>query len=78
MSWKVGDYKVGLPDGDPPIRVNLLDERESDTAGETRPLAWTPPPPAASERVSRGWAGPLAWSAVIFLVLAWLLQLRPE
>jgi hypothetical protein len=78
MSWKVGDYKVGLPDGDPPIRVNLLDERESDTAGETRPLAWTPAPPAESERVSRGWAGPLAWSAVIFLVLAWLLQLRPE
>jgi hypothetical protein len=78
LSWWVGSYQVGLPDGNPPLRANLLDERESDTAGETRPLAWAPSPPAANERLSRGWAGPLAWSALIFLVLAWLLQLRPE
>jgi hypothetical protein len=78
LSWWVGDYEVGLPEGNPPLRANLLDERESDTAGETRPLTWTPSATAQDERQPRGWAGPLAWSAVVFLVLAWLLQLRPE
>lgn len=78
IAWTVGDYPLALPEGPARIRVNLLDERESDTAGETRPLAWNPAAPAVNERLHRSWAGSLAWAALGFLVLAWLLQLRPE
>jgi hypothetical protein len=78
IGWTVGDYHLQLSEGERAIRVNLLDERESDTAGETRELTWNPSEPAAKERMHREWAGPLAGAALIFLVLAWLLQLRPE
>ncbi len=78
IAWTVGDYSVALPEGPARVRVNLLDERESDTAGETRPLAWNPAAATQQERMHTGWGGPLAGAALIFLVLAWLLQLRPE
>jgi hypothetical protein len=78
IAWTVGDYSVVLPEGSARVRVNLLDERESDTAGETRAPAWNPSAATLKERMHMGWAGPLAGSAIVFLVLAWLLQLRPE
>ncbi len=60
-----------------PLVVNLLDERESDTAGKSQELAWTPSTSARSP-IRQDWAGRAAGSSLVFLLLAWLLQLRPE
>jgi len=79
VAYSVGAYRV-RPANDEPKRlvVNLLDERESDSAGETRDLSWDPG--STSDRVleRQDLAGGAAWLALAFLVLAWLLQLRPE
>jgi len=79
VAYTVGDYRCrSAADDSKRLVVNLLDERESDTAGETRDLAWDPGVVSSRvlERQDLGtWA---AWSALVFIVLAWLLQLRPE
>ncbi len=76
--FTVGDHRLKMSDGDKTVRVNLLDERESDTAGKSRTLAWDPGAPAGREFLRRDRSPAAAWSALVFLVLAWLLQLRPE
>lgn len=58
-------------------KANLLDERESDTAGKSQELS-LPPATAARNLVRADLSGGAAWSALFFLVLAWLLQLRPD
>jgi hypothetical protein len=65
-----GDYKH--------LVVNLLDERESDTAGKEQPLSWNPSAPPSRTPLRADWSGSAAWCALAFLLLAWLLQLRPE
>ena len=79
VAYSVGAYRYH-PSNDDPKRlvVNLLDERESDTAGETRDLAWDPGSASAQVLQRQDLGGWAAWSALVFLVLAWLLQLRPE
>ncbi len=79
IAYSVGAYRFHpAADDTKHLVINLLDERESDTAGETRDLAWDAGSVSAKvlQRQDLGnWA---AWSALVFLVLAWLLQLRPE
>lgn len=77
-AFTVGDYRLKTPDGDKSVHVNLLDERESDTAGTTRDLAWDPRAMAGRILQRRDLSGLAAGCSLAFLVLAWLLQLRPE
>jgi hypothetical protein len=78
VAYRVGPYRLRQPDGDKQLYVNLLDERESDTAGKTQDLAWDPGAPSAKVLLRQDLSGWAAWSALAFLLLAWLLQLRPE
>lgn len=73
-AWTVGEFRLRAPGGERPIRVNLLDERESDTAGEERPLEGDPADPARRTLQPRRLAGSAAVLALVFLVAAWLLQ----
>ena len=77
-AFTVGEYRLKTPDGVKSLQVNLLDERESDTAGTSRELAWDPGAAAGRVLQRKNWSGAAAWSALAFLLLAWLLQLRPE
>jgi len=78
IAYKVGPVRLHGPDGEKVVYVNLLDERESDTAGETRAPDWNPSAPEGRIRERQSLAGSAAWCALAFLLLAWLLQLRPE
>jgi hypothetical protein len=42
LAYAVGDYGLETPGGPRTLRANLLDERESDTAGQSRGLSWNP------------------------------------
>jgi hypothetical protein len=77
-AFTVGDYRLKTSDGDRTLHINLLDERESDTAGTTRDLAWNPGDLAGRALQRKDLSGLGAGCALVFLVLAWLLQLRPE
>ena len=57
---------------------NLLDERESDTAGIRRDLDWDPGSPAGREPKRHGYGGVAAGAALALILLAWLMQLRSE
>jgi hypothetical protein len=57
---------------------NLLDERESDTAGIRRDLDWDPASPTGREPRRTGYGGMAAGAALGLLLLAWLMQLRGE
>ncbi|MBI3855138.1 MAG: BatA domain-containing protein [Planctomycetes bacterium] len=50
VAHTVGDYVLQTPSGERTLRANLLDERESDSVGEERELAWDPGSPAGRER----------------------------
>jgi hypothetical protein len=78
VAFTVGAYRLRLAGGDKHIYVNLLDERESDTAGQTRDLAWDSAGPATRVFQRQDLTAWAAWSALGLLVLAWLLQVRPE
>jgi hypothetical protein len=78
VAYTVGPYRLQQPDGFKHLYVNLLDERESDTAGKTQDLAWDPGEVSAKVLERQDLTGWAAWSALAFLVLAWLLQLRPD
>src|SRR6185295_8998604 len=77
VAHTVGAYRLGLPDGVVTLRVNLLDERESDTGGQARALDWNPASSEGRERIHRSYGGWAAGAALVFLFLALLLQLRP-
>jgi hypothetical protein len=74
----VGDYGLRTPAGLKTVRANLLDERESGPAGETRALDWDPGSPAGREPTRAGYGGAAAGAALALLLLAWLMQLRGE
>jgi len=78
MPYTVGAYGVRNNGLEGSLYVNLLDERESDTAGRSRDLDWDPGESAGRVFQRQDLGGLAAWSALVFLVLAWLLQLRPE
>jgi hypothetical protein len=74
----VGEYGLETPAGPKSIRANLLDERESDTAGQAKALDGDPWAPTAREARRRGFAGIAAGISLAFLLLAWLMQMRTE
>jgi hypothetical protein len=74
----VGDYGFQTPAGPRKLRANLLDERESDTAGEARALDWDPARPLGRVPVRNGFSGAAAGVALALLALAWIMQLRGE
>jgi hypothetical protein len=78
LAYTRGGYAVRTADGERAVEANLLDARESDTAGVTRPLDWDPAAPGGREFARRGLAGGAAALALIFLVLAWVLQRRSD
>ena len=78
LGYEVGEYVLRFADGERRIRTSLLDERESDTAGEARDLDWNPADPAGREPLRRSLAGLGAAAALGFLALAWLAQARGD
>lgn len=78
VAHTVGDYGLTSPKGSRTIRMNLLDERESDTAGQSRALEWDPGAPVGRVARRQGLAGWAAGAALGLLLLAWLMQLRTE
>ena len=74
----VGDYRFQTPSGPKRVRANLLDERESDTAGEARALDWNPARPAGRVPLRERFAGAAAGVSLALLVIAWIMQLRGE
>jgi hypothetical protein len=78
LAHTVGDYEVQTPAGPKSLRANLLDERESDTAGQAKPLDWDPGAPTGREARRHGMAGIAAGVSLAFLVLAWVMQMRTE
>jgi hypothetical protein len=78
VAHRVGDFGLRTPSGRRTVHANLLDERESDTAGNRRDLDWDPGSPTGREPKRRGYGGIAAGAALVLLLLAWLLQLRTE
>jgi hypothetical protein len=75
---EVGEIAVQTPAGPRTIRANLLDERESDTAGVGRALDWDPARPSGRVPQRDGLGGLAAGASLAFLMLAWIMQLRTE
>ena len=73
-----GRYEIRTPQGSRWVEACLLDERESDTAGQTLALAWNPAAAAGREPVRRPLGGWAAGFALSFVALAWLLERRPD
>lgn len=73
---KLTVFRTGQPLPAPSVPANLLDERESDTAGIRRDLDWDPGSPKGREPKRHGYGGVLAGAALAFVLLAWLMQLR--
>lgn len=78
VAWTRGAYGFRTAGGVRSVEANLLDERESDTAGVTRPLDWKPESPEGREVVKRGLAGGAAGLALLLLAAAWALQRRTD
>jgi hypothetical protein len=78
VAHTAGVYALQTPAGARSLRANLLDERESDTAGESRRLDWDPASPAGRAAKRHGYAGVAAGAALAFLLLAWIMQVRTE
>jgi hypothetical protein len=74
----VGAYGFRTPGGPKTLRANLLEERESDTAGEARALDWDPARPAGRQPRRNGYAGAAAGLSLALLLIAWIMQLRME
>ena len=77
IGYMTGSYRLSDLGGYKQLVVNLLDERESDTAGKSQDLQLTAST-APQGRMRADLSGSAAWCALAFLVLAWLLQVRPE
>jgi hypothetical protein len=78
VAHTAGEYGLETPAGPRSIRMNLLDERESDAAGMSHPLDWDPASPVGRQPVRRSWAGVAAAAALACLLGAWFMQLRGE
>jgi hypothetical protein len=78
VAHTVGDYVFQTPAGPRTLRANLLDERESDTAGESRALDWDPARPAGRVPKRESFAGAAAGLSLALLLVAWIMQLRGE
>jgi len=78
VAHMVGEVEVRTPAGTRTLRANLLDERESDTAGEARALDWDPSRPQGRVPKREGFAGVAAGVSLALLLLAWTMQLRTE
>ncbi len=78
VAHTVGDYGFQTPTGPRTLRANLLDERESDTAGESRALDWDPLRPSGRVPKRESLAGTAAGLSLALLVVAWIMQLRGE
>jgi hypothetical protein len=78
LAYTRGEYVFRAAGVERSVEANLLDERESDTAGVTRPLDWDPSAPAGREFVRRGLAGWMAALALVLVMLAWVLQRRSD
>src|SRR5204862_3656085 len=78
VAHTVGDYGFQTPAGPRRIRANLLDERESNTAGEAHPLDWDPARPSGRVPKREGFAGAAAGVSLALLLIAWIMQLRKE
>jgi len=78
VAHMAGDYGFQTPAGPRKLRANLLDERESDTAGEARSLDWDPARPAGRVPKREGFAGAAAGLSLALLLVAWIMQLRGE
>jgi hypothetical protein len=78
VAHTVGDYGFQTPAGLRTLRANLLDERESDTAGEARALDWDPARPSGRVPKREGYAGVSAGLSLLLFVVAWIMQLRSE
>ncbi len=78
LAHTVGEYGLETPAGPKSVRANLLDERESDTAGQAKALDWDPGAPTARQARRHGFAGVAAGVSLVFLLAAWLMQTRME
>ena len=78
LSPTLGEFGIELPGGTRQLYVNLLDARESDTAGETRSSGWNPGDPKGRKWQASSHAGWLAWLALAFLLVAWAIQSRGD
>ncbi|HXX92931.1 MAG TPA: BatA domain-containing protein [Planctomycetota bacterium] len=78
LAYTAGEYVFRTPDGERRVEADLLDERESDTAGISRPLDWNPEAPGERQFARRGLGGWAASLALVWLILAWALQRRTE
>jgi hypothetical protein len=78
VAHMVGDLEIQTPGGPRRLRANLLDERESDTAGVSAPLAWNPAGPQGRIPRRESFAGAAAGASLAFLLVAWIMQLRGE
>jgi len=78
LTHQVGDYEVQTPFGPRTLHANLLDERESDTAGVERALSWNPGTSQGRIPKRSGFAGWGAGASLVLLLAAWIMQLRGE
>ncbi len=78
LAYTRGEYVLRTAEGERRIEANLLDARESDTAGMTRALDWDPAAQAGREVARNGLAGWAAALALLFIGLAWLMQRRAD
>ncbi len=74
LAHTVGVFRTGGR----PLPVNLLDARESDTAGVRRPLDWSPEDPGGAARRPRLLGGHFAALSLALVVAAWFLQRRAD
>jgi aerotolerance regulator-like protein len=78
VAHTVTEFGLTSSAGHRTVRANLLDERESDTAGVGRDLDWDPAAPTGREAKRHGYGGAAAGASLALLLLAWLMQLRTE
>ena len=78
LAWTGGAYQLRTASGVRTVEANLLDERESDTAGRTRALDWNPASPGEREWVRQSLSGWAAGLSLLLLALAWILERRRE
>jgi hypothetical protein len=78
LTYTTGEYVFRAAEGERRVEANLLDPRESDTAGVTRALDWDPAAPSGREFTKRGLAGWAAALSLVLVVLAWMMQRRSD
>jgi hypothetical protein len=78
LAHTAGEYVLRRPGGERRFLANLLDARESDTAGATRDSGWNPDAAEGREPERRRLGGWLAAAALAALALAWAVQRRGD